>query len=693
MTPSQATSNANVLALIAKQYYLTQRITAAEAATATLEAPFHYFAVWDSAANIAANLPAIQALFRNSTLAIVRMSDSGPPNFALSAAQVAANPDALRFISSPFTISLTDPATPTITLPVWEIYTAAYHSVIASITTPFTLALDGPMRTIDVARILTGADPFGYAYTMEAANPIAPLGTASAALLPSNLQVIDYQGRLSQYLPALQVAAEAGKLTSVINRDGGFGTLSLTPQQLTDYALALSKFSPNIQLSQTITAAQVGSATLDPRFFSFTVEDSFANIMVHIGAIDGLMRAAQLGKVRFTEYSPDITLTAEQLSQAALVLAQAFEADRSITLTDAGTPTLTMAGSDMAFSGVRSSVLTHITGNFNLAVSGFVSSFTAANIVRENTAVLTRLNGLTVVDFASNVATNIVQLQALATAGKLSGIHLIGGGIQSLNLSAEAAAANAAAIALVSSPIVATATSTNAMVLSTSEVMASLASLKAQAEARTLGNITLSDDAPTFHLPVAQLVDNLSVFDKITGNYAVNLTDATPQSVSIPAWRLTSTIISKVATSILNPDNFTFSVGGGVNAFIAARIASGPTVMARLTGVVNVIDYASNIPVNISFLKQLNDAGKLGTIKLLDGGYPRLAISAAQAADNAGVLTAIVGPYFQTQVVTAAAAGSTPVPTGGFEALTVTDSAANVIANLADCRRWRSRAA
>jgi hypothetical protein len=273
ITSAQLTSDAAVIALINSSYFLAQRITAAQAATATLSDPFKALAIVDTAANIAANLPAINAIYKTSFLGIVRMTDGGTPVFSLTADQVSANADALHNISSPYSIALTDPGTPTITLPLWDTATTDYTNVIARITTPFTLKFGGVIRPGTVASIEVGVDHYTNSQVSGLpANPIAPLGDASADLLPNGLQVLDYQSRLSGFIDSLQVAALAGKLTSVTPRDGGAQILSLTPQELTNDALAFAKFSPNIELSQIITAADAAAPpALDPRFLNYTV--------------------------------------------------------------------------------------------------------------------------------------------------------------------------------------------------------------------------------------------------------------------------------------------------------------------------------------------------------------------------------------------------------------------------------------
>ena len=220
ITAAEATTEAAVLALVADRHVLVQRIAAADAASATLSPGFTAFAISDSAAAIAANLAAIQALWRAGTLATLALTDTGAPSLALTAVQVAANIDALQRIATPFAIALADTGTPTLVLPVREADITGFIAVVARITTPFTLSSAGAISAATVAGIIAG-------------------GGASLTALPANLAIIDSAGQIATHLTALQTAATAGRIASITLRDGGLNILALTTAQRTTGAQAV----------------------------------------------------------------------------------------------------------------------------------------------------------------------------------------------------------------------------------------------------------------------------------------------------------------------------------------------------------------------------------------------------------------------------------------------------------------------
>ena len=121
-TPSEAAANAAVLGLIAGRYALQQSVSASEAPGATLAAGFTALAIADSAAQVAARLADIQALWRAGRLGRITLVDATPPTLALTAAQLADGIDALQAIpgATAFAITLSDAGTPGIMLPVRE---------------------------------------------------------------------------------------------------------------------------------------------------------------------------------------------------------------------------------------------------------------------------------------------------------------------------------------------------------------------------------------------------------------------------------------------------------------------------------------------------------------------------------------------------------------------------------------------
>ncbi|MFN0184224.1 MAG: beta strand repeat-containing protein [Aquabacterium sp.] len=614
----------------------------------------------------------------------MRLTDSNPV-FSLSAAQVAANIDVLRSIGSPFTIVLTDGGTPTITLPVWTTSADAYNEVLKSITTPFNLTLAGPLRANSLATIVANAERSTLGDNPVAANPIAPLGTLNTTQLPSGLKILDLQSRLSGYLETLQLAALAGKIASITMRDGGLQVLSLTPAEVTSNTAALPLFSPNFQLSQVISAAQAAAPTLDGRFANFTVADSVANILANVDAIDALMRQGRLGRLRFTEATPNLTMTADQLGRAALILSQASENTLVIHLSDAGTPTVTIAGNVLSVSNVRANVLTQVVGNYNLVVSGNISVGRAGTILTENTKVLASLTSVRIGDFVGNLntTTNLATLTSLTNSGKLTGIDVLSSGVQQMGLSAGQISANSAALALITTPVVLGTSAPSFVTLSAAAFQAQLVSLEAQVRARTLDLIALVESDVIFSLSAATLganIDAFGVLDTGTLSYEINLTDPGTPNFALAPWQVTNANL-QVLASIVSVGSYTVSVTGALSASQAAALGnSGQT--AKLAGGVAMVDFLVNWTSNLSGLRTLQAAGKLTSTTLLDVGPVRISLDAAAIALNAGLLSTIVSSTTLSQIVTAAAAGSTAL-TGSVDSLTVTDSSANIIANLA----------
>ncbi len=680
ITAAQLTSDAGVLALIAASspYLLYQRITAAQASTAILAGGFRDLAVVDTAANVIANLPALEALWKAGKLSSIRLTDGGTPALALTAAQVGANVDALAAISGTFSIALTDPGTPTVTLPSWATYISVFTNVTGVITTPFTLAFNGVIRTVAVASAEVGLsyNTPGFVSGLPA-NPIAPFGAASAKLLPTGLQVLQYSGQITNYLDSLQIAAQAGKLTSITLRDPGVQSLSLTPLTATNDALALSKLSPNYYLSQIVTVAQAATATLAAGFFNFTVQDSAANILADLTSgssrITALGRVGQLARLRFVEPAPDIKLTAAQLGQAAFGLSFAGEPQLTITLTDGGTPTVTISADLLNVFSVRSIVLSHITTPYHLVISGAIYASLASTIVAENTSLLANLTSVSVLDYPTNITPNLDALQTLAAAGKLASVNISNGGVPALAITAATQAADSLALAKITSPY------TIAPTYSASGLVSALATLEAQAESNTLGTITLTGTGTqVISVTAAQLQANLSVFGKIGSSYSITLTGAST-TLSLQGWQITTgtlNVLSKITGS------YTFAISGAISAFNASALGSS-LALSHMTGTVAVQDYDTTLGSNLDGVQKLAAAGGLGTVTVLNGVSARIPVSVAQLTADAGALAAISGSPGRVLRVAASAVAGTVLPAGGLTQMLVQDSLSNVLANLA----------
>ena len=291
-TPALAASNAAVLGLVAGPHELHQRIAAADAAGVTLATGFAAFTIADTAANVIAHLPDIQALWRAGSLGRIMFTDPTPPTLRLTAAEVAVNIDALQAIGSIFVynLELSDVGIPDLILPVRDSYVDAFTTVIQQIGSPINISFAGPISAASLAGVIAGID---RNVTGEGTMPAGWSGLLMR--LPQNTTVLDSAENIGAWLDSLQMAAENGRLAAITLRDGGSGSIALTPAQLTSGAAALAKLSPNVMLSQLISASDAVGATLDARFAHFTIQDSLAGILANLAGVDGQMRTGHVG--------------------------------------------------------------------------------------------------------------------------------------------------------------------------------------------------------------------------------------------------------------------------------------------------------------------------------------------------------------------------------------------------------------
>jgi hypothetical protein len=687
ITAAQQAADSAVIALIASPALLGLRITAAQAATtASVPSGFLSAVVSDSAANIQANIAGIQSLYSRGLLGTVFVTDAGTPTISLSAATVAANVAALSRLSKPYNLVLTDPGTPTLTLPNWAVGTSFYPNVVGRITTPFNLAFAGVTRISNILSAELGVTRFTSSYLRgQAVDPIAPLGVIYTNLIPTGLKDLEYVGNIATFLESLQIVAAAGKLVSVTSQSGGVQVLAITAAQYTANPLAIAKLTPNFQFSQIITAAQAaGTPSLDPRFAIFAVQDSRANILANITAIDALFRTGRANFVIVPDGAPDFVMTAAQFGQAALTLSYYGDRNRTITLTDGGTPTVTISADLLALAILRNGALLSVTTPYHLAITGAISASLAAKIVSENTVVLSRLTGLTVSDTASAIAANIGALNTLVALGAIASITLDPtAGIPQLGLTSGQQTTNASVLAKIVGPYVAGSTTGSATAISAANFLASLGMLEAGVQAGTQAAISLTDGGvPTLLVSAAILLANLDAFGKLTGNYVIALTDGGTPNLALTQ---AQTSAGNLAALSHIQGGFTFSVPGVQSLSVANALVSN-SLQSRLSAPLNVaLDYYG-LGAALGTLQALATAGSLGAVTNSNAtifGPPPTWLTAAQATASAGVLAAIASPHTYELIVNAAQAASTTIPQGIFQLLFVSDTAANIVANLA----------
>jgi hypothetical protein len=644
ITPAQALADIDALALVATPATIAQRILAADAATAILALGFSQFAVIDSAAGLQAALAGVAALGRQGLLASIRLTDAGTPVLTLPASQLVAGLDGLARLATPVRIVLTDPGTPILVLPSWQFGAAEIDAVLARIATPYTLA---------------------------AGSPVSAATAAGVAASPAGTTVLDDGRAIGSLFDALQVAASTGRVTAILLRGSGPQLVSLTPSQLTTDSDALAKLAPNRMLSQVITTAQIAGAVLDPRFTSFTVQDSADNLALHLDAIATLARGGELARVTANAPAPVLTITAAQLGRDATVLGLLrAEAPLILRLSDGGTPVVAIQADLLGDPAVRA-VLNAVIDPFVLVPAGPVSAAVAAAIGAENTDVLASLaTRLDVSDLAANITANLTSLAALLAKGRLGTITLRdSGALPVLDISAADASGFAGVLARIATPY-----TLAGFFGSAASFVAQIASLETLAASQPSIRFALSGTLPpVLTLTAAQLASNLLALSRIATTFVVALSDAGTPVVALAGWQVenpdTPDVLSHVTT------DFRLSVTAPVDVAGALNLAGSAE---KLTTPLAVLDDPRAVLADLPALSALAAAGKLASVALLGGPGASLALTAIQATSNAALLGLITTPHTLSLMT---GAGTTVVPPG-FSSLTVVDSAAAVLANL-----------
>jgi Ca2+-binding RTX toxin-like protein len=337
-----------------------------------------------------------------------------------------------------------------------------------------------------------------------AANVVANLtalqSLASAHLL-TGVAISDTAAHVALNLSALESIAVSNLLTSVQFTDSFVPVFSLTLAQWSGDAALLAKFADSYEVAIT---------------------DSAANVLTNLSSLETLAERGQLPSLNLTDSgTPDLPLTDTQLNNDAAALGK-------------------------------------ITTPYSVTVSG-VAAGEAAGVAGQAHVI-----SLAVVDNASNVASDLTDLQSVAASGKLASIALSDGGTPMLTITGQemiadgtalskiagpyslqvidALAADAASLAGNSHVAALTISDTAQQVLvnivalrgleasgkltslvvsdTAADVLANISSLESLAKSGSLSSILLTDSgSPTLSLTTAQLSSDADVLSKIETHY------------------------------------------------------------------------------------------------------------------------------------------------------------------------------
>ena len=533
--------------------------------------------------------------------------------------------------------------------------TAAQYStdvgILAKITGTYTLTVSG--ATVSVAAGLQ-TNPMVTSFTVS--DSWANVGTALTSL-----------------------AADT-KLSSVVLTGAGTAPLALTAAQYSADAGILAKIAGTYALTVSGAAAS-GAAGLqsNPLVTSFTVSDSSANVAANIATLNSLGKLQSIAVsdsnplaltyTQFTAYPTALgklpgTYTASvsgvayanagvmqgnahvasfsvsdswaNVSTALTILAGDTKLS-SVVLTGTGTPPLALTAAQYA---ADAAILAKIAGTYALTVSGAAAS--AAGGLQTNPMV----TSFTVSDSWANVGT---ALAILAANTKLSSVALTGPGTPPLALTAAQYSADAGILAKIAGTYALTVSGAAASAaggLQTNPMVTSF---------------TVSDSS-------ANVAANIATLNGLAKLQLTALSDSNPLALNYTQFTAYPTVLGKL------PSTYTASVTGVTYA--NAGMVQGNAHVKSFA----VSDSWTNVSAALTVLAADT---KLTSVVLTGSGTPPLALTGTQYIADAGVLAKIIGTYALTVTGAAASAAGGLQTNPMVTSFTVSDSSANVAANIA----------
>jgi len=705
ITATQLTSDAGVLGLIITAYSLSvSGVTVANLANVLANGHVILVSVSDSAVNVAAALDTLQGAA--AKISGIILTDGNTPTLAITAAQLTSDAGALGLLTSTYNLSvsgvtvanlaavLANPLVLSVTVSDTASNVAAALDTLqadAAKITAITLT-DGGTPTLAITATQLASDAgvlglIGSTYNLTVSGvTVANLAGVLKNLHVASVTLSDSGSNVQAGLDTLQ--GDVAKISNITLTDANTPSLAITYQQLLGDLHLLSKITSIYNLSVSrVAAANLTSVLATGHVQSVVVSDTASNIAAALNTLQ--TNAAKIS---------------------------------GITLTDGGTPMLTITAAQLTNDA---GALAKISSAYNLSVSGVTTSNLASVLATGH------VQSVAVSDTARNVAAALDTLQN--NVAEISGISLLDGGTPTLAITTTQLASDAGVLGLIVSAYNLTVSGVtvanlaavlkNLHVVSVmlsdtgSNVQAALDTL--QADAAKITSITLTDiKTPTLILSATQLVSDASALAKVSSAYNLSVSGVTtsnlasvlsnshvlPVNVSdtasnvLAALSTLQTDVAKISgitlTDAKTPTLAIFATQLVNDAAVLAKISSAynltvnAVTVANLAGVlanshvmsVAVSDTASNVLAALSTLQ--TDVAKISGVTLTDAKTPTLAISATQLVNDAAVLAKIGTQYTLNISNELAANFAGDLGNSHVAWVAINDSKANVVNNL-----------
>ncbi len=521
---------------------------------------------------------------------------------------------------------------------------------------------------------------------------LSGVSAAKAQTLASDSRVASVSVRDSAAAIAAQLDSLHGlgtQLTTITQTDAGTA-LAISASQWATQASTLAKLGNGYTLSvRGASANQIGTLANDTKVTAIEVTDSSAQIAAQLDALQDILAADDAPdiRVRQTGKAAPMAITAAQLTRNA----QALE---------------------------------RMVGNYSLAVSD-VTAAQATQVGAHG-----RVSSMTVADNAANLSAQLSDLAALGAKVKAVEQTDVGTALQvsasawsaysgvigkmdgGVRVAVNAVKASAASALLADGRVESVAVlDTGAQLSANLDLLQGLGPL--------LTRIEQSDAGATLSVSMRQLTSAASTLDKLTGDYALAINDASAQqaqelldggnshiqsiavadtSANIAAQLdalQANTKLSRISqtgtaaplhlsrTQLTSNAAALAKIQGSYSLAVADALASDVATLAANAKVANmtVIDSAANV---VGALDALKTAGnKVGAIVLTDATQPAaLSLSHAQWMAHQPALAKITSSYNVTVTHVGAALASAVAADARVTSLSVQDTTASINANL-----------
>ncbi len=496
--------------------------------------------VEDTAAGVSAE---IDQLNSDASLSSMFLTDAGTPTLTLTAAQAIDDTNALDVISGAFAIAITDTAADV----SQNLDALSQVSQITSITLTGTTHL---ALTLDAADALNDFDV------------LSTLTNASC-----DVTVLDTAVNIESNLDSLNADANVSSITV---QGGGGSVITVTAATAAEDAVALSKLANatvDVVTTENISVAKFLSerSAIDSIGAQFSVLDAAANVSNSLGALDD---------------DPNLS---------------------TITLSDSGSPTLTLTADQAVKNAIALDAITN--PSYEIAITDTATAISN--------------------DFAG-----------LSDVPQISAITLTDPGVPTLTLTAAQLADGAELFGEVTNAAYNVSVNDTAV-----NIANNFDSLNADAQ---VGSIVINDGG-YMDLTVAQALDDSTALGKIANaTYSIAVIDT---AANIAANIDALSAVSQIAQIAPYDGNVTLTVAQAMeNRSLLSKgsYSSATNIPTLLPVPVAIIDTAANVAAALDTLNR--DAG-IVSITLTDPGTPVLNLTAAQAANDTTALDEIVGPY------------------------------------------------